>query len=1083
MPLKLQNNTLLQTDQNIDFYGLSQFSLSIWMRLDPAAYGWTDQNVLFTTTGRHDTMISFANDRIYVVISTHDNNYTYEDDASLAAPPTVGQSYHLVIVFDNGTLTYYINGVVSRTKTLYGTLGALNTSGAKRLMLGCFDQGGFSIQDPAIWTGYALTADDAHALRNRSKTPAQIGSSGSLKWWITLEGTDGHAPAVGDASLTDQSGLGHSITSIPIGTPSYDPASLTFSFPASLSKAFITPARTGLVLFFQDTAGHQVNVQGSAGLVNPTLTTQSLNGGAPLALTNAVWGPSGSYQPWIYYPLPGAIAASDTPTLTVSDPWCSTTAGPVASISGYPVDVSARTSLLPPFSAGPKTMKIGYNASKPPIYFSTVPIYSNHAKQIQGWYGATASFDSFQVPTQVAAGQALYASVVSPANDHTTRDRGMLSACPSGIWSLMWDGQAVDTGTGNPILSLDNGGVSGCSVTPTGTDVLSGTTNNTRLYHVTQDQSQFWSPSIYLIVRGRSDGGLFSPPIANIRVYGPNPENPSQHLTDSPSKFHPSYLNMLVGTRCLRFNLGAATGDITDFTDFLPVGMLGYAMMGRQYGGTIVKIDPYTDSEGYFGNRATALVTFAAPHNAKDGNAVHLHIPGPNADQSFPLTSVAPNDHGWMMDQGANDFMGLCRYNPATMANTQLVYTFNTPSSLSAPCTLTQSWTASGVGQSWYSSPWPSNVTIPGIPPAECCDLANAVGSDLWLSISYNMTDACVDELFALVAQRLSPVLKVYLEYSNETWDTIFQSYFYCLFNGNKTGLTGAQWYTLRASQVHQRAYQALQAASPPRGGDLVRVFGVQGAYAAATTAPITGYAAIRGIPIDVIASSAYFSNMVSPFLGPGGGEWRLNGAYDACNADQLMDLGELFIQYGGYEQNISSHTAYVGPGTAFPNAKIVCYEGGPEVGVPGSNLSDGAYIERNEIWVRHPRMRGIMLHLFQMLQDHGCTLFNDFLVASEGEFAGGHNWNAYYTWNMKPGLGDGSDGLGDNRTFAAPAIVPYQDYNRLVSVVGGAINYWNSLVSGSIPAPTHDPIRVPFMLVALGPSFNGLNSGFNINL
>lgn len=809
----------------------------------------------------------------------------------------------------------------------------------------------------------------------------------------------------------------------------------------------VNPTRNSIIIFFADSSGNPADLQSIA--TNPTLTTQSLNGGAPFSLTDPIWGiTQPAYQSWLYYTLPGTIGTSDTPVLSAPASWATTTAGAVAALSAYPVDNSARSTLLPPFVEAQKTMRVGYNC-RSPFYYSTVPIYSNLARQIQGWGaggGSTFSQDATtRMPLQVSAGGALQALVLTPNQDRTTNDRGTASAPPSGVWTLMWDGQAVDPGAGNrPIMTLDSAGLSGESITPVGIDSLTGT-NNKRQFQVTQDQSYWWSPGMYVLLHGRTDGAAFDPPLANLRVYPPDPANTNRSLTDASPKFHPSYLNMLAGVKCLRFSLGASSGDVTDFSDFLPVQAIGYSMPVRSYGGTISRVDPYTDTEGYFGNAATALLTFSAPHNIKDGNSFAPHIPGPNTDQSFPLTASAPNNVGYMLDYGNYAVSGIVRYNPATMLDTQVVFVLQTPSALVAPCTLTQSWNVPSPGD-WYCY----GSTNPGMPPSECIDLANTVGADLWLSLSYNATDSCVQSLADLVAQRLAAGHKFYFEYDNEDWNFGFFGWHYMACNARSHGFGGwSDYYTYRAGQIHALALSAFQANSPARGDDLVRVFGAQGSWAGGSTQYIAAFAAAHSIPIDVIAVAPYFENSVSPDVGPGGGEWSLATAYDACDADQIMDLGELFIQYGGYEHDIKDHYQYVGPSTPFPNTRVVCYEGGPEKGLPATALSDGVMTERYEIWARHPRMRGIMLYFLQMLQDNGCDLFNNFLVSDAAQFATQHaNWNAYYTWNMKPGKGDGSDGLGDNRLFAAPAAVPFQDYNRLVSVVGGAINHWNFLTS-----------------------------------
>jgi hypothetical protein len=67
--------------------------------------------------------------------------------------------------------------------------------------------------------------------------------------------------------------------------------------------------------------------------------------------------------------------------------------------------------------------------------------------------------------------------------------------------------------------------------------------------------------------------------------------------------------------------------------------MLGDTMPTRKPGGSVIRVDPYPDTENYFGNLSSVLLTFSAPHGYKNGNYVSPNVPGPNADGSFPLAN------------------------------------------------------------------------------------------------------------------------------------------------------------------------------------------------------------------------------------------------------------------------------------------------------------------------------------------------------------------------------------------------------------------------------------------------------------
>jgi hypothetical protein len=53
-------------------------------------------------------------------------------------------------------------------------------------------------------------------------------------------------------------------------------------------------------------------------------------------------------------------------------------------------------------------------------------------------------------------------------------------------------------------------------------------------------------------------------------------------------------------------------------------------------------------------------------------------------------------------------------------------------------------------------------------------DLANELGTDAWFNIPHEATDDFVRRMAARVAERLRPDLNVYIEYTNEAWNTIF---------------------------------------------------------------------------------------------------------------------------------------------------------------------------------------------------------------------------------------------------------------------------------------------------------------------
>ena len=56
-------------------------------------------------------------------------------------------------------------------------------------------------------------------------------------------------------------------------------------------------------------------------------------------------------------------------------------------------------------------------------------------------------------------------------------------------------------------------------------------------------------------------------------------------------------------------------------------------------------------------------------------------------------------------------------------------------------------------------------------------ELANEAHKDLWVQVPAMATNDYVTQLAQLIHQRLDPALKVYVEYSNEDWNSSWQEY------------------------------------------------------------------------------------------------------------------------------------------------------------------------------------------------------------------------------------------------------------------------------------------------------------------
>jgi hypothetical protein len=85
------------------------------------------------------------------------------------------------------------------------------------------------------------------------------------------------------------------------------------------------------------------------------------------------------------------------------------------------------------------------------------------------------------------------------------------------------------------------------------------------------------------------------------------------------------------------------------------------------------------------------------------------------------------------------------------------------------------------------------------------CDLANRLAADPWFCLPHEADDDYVREFAMLVKAKLAPDRKVYIEYSNEVWNSQFRQHRYAGERGQALGLAEKSWeaawrYTARRS-------------------------------------------------------------------------------------------------------------------------------------------------------------------------------------------------------------------------------------------------------------------------------------------
>lgn len=165
--------------------------------------------------------------------------------------------------------------------------------------------------------------------------------------------------------------------------------------------------------------------------------------------------------------------------------------------------------------------------------------------------------------------------------------------------------------------------------------------------------------------------------------------------------------------------------------------------------------------------------------------------------------------------------------------------------------------------------------TIDGVPYEWWIELCNKRQSDAWVCIPHAADDNYIRQMARLFRDELDPELTIYVEYSNEIWNWIFEQTHYCDENGDQD----VPW----PERIVPFVQNALDIWTEEFEGEmdrLVRVVGVQGAWQDVSNRIVFNMEEGR---YDAFAPAAYFG-----FTGEGIAALEALGA-DATGADVLQ--------------------------------------------------------------------------------------------------------------------------------------------------------------------------------------------------
>jgi hypothetical protein len=260
--------------------------------------------------------------------------------------------------------------------------------------------------------------------------------------------------------------------------------------------------------------------------------------------------------------------------------------------------------------------------------------------------------------------------------------------------------------------------------------------------------------------------------------------------------------------------------------------------------------------------------------------------------------------------------------------------------------------------------------TTKGVPAEVIADLCNQAKTDCWVNVGHTWDDALVAAVATTLRDTLDPVLRLYVEHSNEVWNGQFPVAEYARSRGVAAGLAKDEfeaqlrWHAKRTHEVHgifDRVWDAKGATGPRR---VVRVLGAWAANAWSTGVMLDQLKK-DGRVVDVVA--------IAPYFGGSLGEPEQRGVVQGMGLpDLLARLDKSVDESLGWVAEQKKLCAERGVG-------LVAYEGGQHlVGI--GPVADDAIVNRLfDAANTDPKMKDLYLRYLKGWKDAGGGLFVHF--------------------------------------------------------------------------------------------------------
>jgi len=178
-----------------------------------------------------------------------------------------------------------------------------------------------------------------------------------------------------------------------------------------------------------------------------------------------------------------------------------------------------------------------------------------------------------------------------------------------------------------------------------------------------------------------------------------------------------------------------------------------------------------------------------------------------------------------------------------------------------------------------------------GVPYETQIELSNRMSADMWLNIPHQASDEYVTQLAQLVDEQLSPDLRVWVEYTNEAWNSIFPQFGYMRTLADELGVSANSDFEERVLAYGRRSAEVFGLFEDVIGEEserMLRVVAGQGVNSWVMQTALRGATVDGEVQADVAAIAPYFgftTQEIRAFYD----ELQANGAIDFDNAQAQL--------------------------------------------------------------------------------------------------------------------------------------------------------------------------------------------------